>query len=484
MSRQRVNLFSNLFSAPQKKSHEGYDKSLERLKIIFQESGDFYTHVPLFHQQQKQTVPCMMIHPRAGVVLFNIFTHSAKELESVKASLATKKDKDPDIKSSDAKSFIQLRFDEIFHTELSPVHSILVCPHLSEAEFDALDESFHALISKSLVIFNDSSDESCRQRLFREDERTYDTDMIKQALFGEFVLPDTNTLMSLEQQKAVHLAFEKELAIIALPGSGKSSVLVAKALREKMTKPKLRLILLCKHACNVHALQALIFKSIENSRWGLNPAEILVDSFESLQKRSRGNEHYDLVVCDEINEENIHVARKLLGKKGRLLLSSSYDLETPLAYSLTQSYRLSPALCAACEGLKVEKLRESLSLQSGNTFMNTILILETLLQEVEAREISIVHHSKEELFNLQHEINSFFTPISSLFDAPHKQEDLLLYPLSRLSCVLNRYVIVIVDSSHASDTIELISRATRKSFILSHSEEIHQLIKGNTYETS
>lgn len=478
-----MNLFSNLFSAPKKKSHEVYDEGLERLKIVFQESGDFYTQIPLFHQQQKQTIPCMMIHPRAGVVLFNLFSHSAKELEGVKASLATKKDKDPDIKSSDAKSLIQLRFDEIFHTQLSPVHSLLVCPNLSEAEFDALDESFHALIPKNLAIFNNSSDESCRQNVFQQSESSYDTDMIKEAIFGEFVLPDTNTLMSLEQQKAVHLSFEKELAIIALPGSGKSSVLVSKALREKMTNPKLRLILLCKHACNVHALQALIFKSIENSHWGLNPAEILVDSFESLQKRSRGNEHYDLVVCDDIGEKDLSTARKLLGKKGRLLLSSSYAIETPLEYPLTQNYRLSPALCAACEGLEVEKLRESLSLQSGNPFMNTILILKTLLQEVKASEISIVHHSKEELLNLQNEINTFFTPISSLFDAPHKQENLLLYPLSRLSCVLNRYVIVIVDSPHAGDTIELISRATGKSFILSHREEIHQLIKGKTRET-
>lgn len=426
----------------------------------------------------------MMIHPKAGVVLFSFFNYTAKELFGVKASAATGKEKKADIKTSDDKSFIQLRFDEIFHTQIAPVRSVLICTHLNEAEFDALDESFHALIPKTLALFSDSSDERYIQTLLRESgSEPYDTSKIKEALFGEFVLPDKKSLMSEEQQKIVHLSFEEEIEIKGLPGSGKSSVLVAKALYEKMMDPKLKLIILGRLSCSVHNLQALIFQFTENSHWSLNPAEITVSSFESLQRRAREKEKYDLIVCDDINEDDLGTIRALLSKKGRLIVSSSYEVDELVPYPLTQNFRLSPALCAACEGVEVESLQQNLSLQSGNTFMNTIVILEKLLQEVPAKEISILHHNKEELLTLQSEINSFFTPISYLFDEAHEEESLLLYPLSHLSCLINSYVIIILDDPRHTDRIELLSRANIKSFILSESEAVHHLIKGENNET-
>lgn len=478
-----MNLFSNLFPSSKKKTPPTHDEGIERLKIVFEEAGEIYSNLPLFHHQQQHIIPCMMLHPDAGVVLFNFFNHSAKELAGVKASVASKKDKDAEIKSSDIKSFIQLRFDEIFHTQISPVRSILICSNLSEAEFDALDQSFHTLIPKSLALFSDSRDEHYLKCVIQKESQGYDTQKIKQAIFGEFVLPDKNILFSLEQQKAVHLPFEKECLIKALPGSGKSSVLVAKALYEKMKDPSLKLIILGRLSCNIHQLQAMIFQFIENSHWGINPADIPVISFESLQRYARAKQRYDLVVCDDISDEDLRTARKLLNKKGRLLLSSSHEIDEVLAYPLVQNYRLSPALCAACEGLEVERLSEDLSLQSGNTFMNTLLILEKLLKEAEPKEISILHYNKEELLMLHHEINAFFTPISSLFDAGHEEGELLLYPLSHLSCLSNRYVIIIVDTPSLYDTIELISRADIKTFILSQDKKIHHLIQGEPHET-
>lgn len=477
-----MNLFSTLFSASKNKTAPA-NNDTERLKTVFQGSGEIYVGLPLFHQHQQHTLPCMMIHPDAGVVLFNFFSHSAKDLAGVKASIAGKKDKDAEIKSSDSVNFIQRRFDEIFHTQISPVRSILICANLSEAEFDALDQSFHTLIPKHLTLFSDSRDEDYLKNVLQKENRRYDTAKIKQAIFGEFIIPDKNILMSPEQQKAVHLPFEKECVIKALPGSGKSSVLIAKALYEKMKDPSLKLIVLGKFSCSIHQLQAIIFKFIENSHWGLNPAEILVISFESFQRYAQAKEKYDLVVCDDISEDELDTARRLLNKKGRLLLSSSYSIGDLPAFSLTQNYRLSPAMCAACEGMQVEKLGEYLSLRSGNVFMSTLLILKQLLKEVEPKEISILHYSKDELLMLEDEINSFFTPICSFFDAPHTQDELILYPLNHLACISNRYVIVILDTQTSYDTIELISRAKIKSFIVSEDEKIHQLIQGETRET-
>lgn len=482
-----MNFFSKLFQPSSNNSDETpVNDSFEELKLRFNNQAEFFTDVTIFHQKEKKTLKYIMIHPQAGLVLFNFFNHSATELDGVTASPATDKTANADIKTSDDKSFIELRFDEVFHTQVSPVRSILVCPNLSEGEFDYLDESFHRLIPKSLALFNDSKQELYEQVVFGKEKNSYDTDKIKQALFAELILPEQNRLMSDEQQNAVFTEIDECLNIKGFPGSGKSSVLIAKALYEMMKNPSTNMIILAKLACDIHHLQALIFQFVENSHWSLNPAEITVSTFGSIQKRLHDKERYNLIVCDDVNKEDLNTLKKLLDRQGRLLLSSSYEIDDVRSIPLLENHRLSPALCAACEGLEVDHLSNNLSLKSGNTFMNVLLILEELLQSTSAQNITIAHYNKEELLQLQTEIDSYFSPISYQFDDHDKKEGITLYPLSHISCIVNDYVIVIIDESPQESLIQLISRARIKSFVLSESEDVHQLInhiKGENNES-
>lgn len=428
-----------------------------------------------------------MLHPRLGVVIFNFFDYTVQDLKGVTASIANTEDKNVDLKPSASKEWIELLFDETFHTQVSAVHSILICTQLSEEEFDTLDESFHILIPKSLTLFKNNIDESYQDVILHNlDKGTlYDIHKVKQALFAEFLLPSSKELMSKEQQRLVHLDIKDKFLIQGLPGSGKSSLLVAKALYEKMKRPKLKLIIFAERSCNVHQLQALIFKFIENSHWAMNPADITVSNFESIKRRSRQKDKYDFVVCDNINEKDIVFLNSLLSKKGRLLASSAYLLEGFEHHSLNESFRLPAALCAACEGIKVERLEDSLSFRNGNIFMNTILILTELIKENPVDKISIIHHNKEESLQLKTEINAYFTQVSYLYDEPEKQKGILIYPLSHIGCITNEYVLIILDDNSHYDSIELISRAHKKSFILSQSiqaEYILNQIKGHTNE--
>ena len=482
-----MSLFSKLFSSSTKNiSEPPINDIFDELKLRFDDQADFYTQVFIFNKQQKKSINYIMIHPQAGLVIFNFFNHSAVELDGVTASLANGKTSNADIKTMDDKSFIELRFDEVFNTQIAPVRSILICPNLSEGEFDYLDESFHQHIPKSLTLFSDSTQKNYEDVVLGEGEKSYDVDKIKQAVFAEFIVPEHNILMSPEQQDAIHSDIQKCLNIKGLPGSGKSSLLIAKALYEKMKDPRVNLIIFGKLSCNVHLLQALIFQFIENSHWSLNPADITVSSFESIKKRLHSKEKYDLIVCDDINTADLHSLKQLLNKKGRLLLSSSHEIDDIKSVVLLNNYRLSPALCAACEGLEVENISKSLSIKSGNTFMNTLLILEELLKNTTPEKISLVHYNKEELLRLQAEIDSYFTPISSLFDDPNAKEGMLLYPLSHISCILNDFVIVIIDENPQEGLIQIISRAHDKSFILSESDDVNQLInhiKGENNES-
>lgn len=475
--RQSLNIFSKLFSSatppnlsPDKSKH------IQHLEKLFTTQAQIFTDVPVFNQTQKHMIDYMMIHPQAGLILFNYFMYDVNELKGMTASPASSNPSKADIKTSDVKNFLQQRFDEIFHTQLAPIRSILICPNLTEQDFDTLDTSFQELIPKDAALFSDTTNDRYKEILIQQDTETYDLKKIKRALFSELVVSKTRSLMNKEQEDFLHQDFEENVVLYGLPGSGKSSTLIAKALYEKMKKPEINLMIFAKRACNVHNLQSLVFSFIENSHWGINPAEITVSSFDTIKKRANEKEKFDLVVCDDLNQEDLSSLLKLLNKNARLISSSHNKIDALKNIPLIGSYRLSPSVCAACEGLVVDNLKTSLSFLSGNTFMNVILTIANLLKEVPPTDISIVQTSKEELLTLQVEIDAYFSPITYLFDDNEKKEGIGLYPLSHLACLGSKYMIIIIDDNSVFDPIELISRAQTKTFILSQSEDAYNII--------
>jgi len=469
-----MSIFSKLFSSPPTQTSSAIQSNFEYIQNLLKDEAEFYTNIPIFFQDKVKHIEYMMIHPQIGVVLFNCFNYSASELKGVTASKAESGDKSADIQTQDDKSFIQSRFEDIFLKQIAPVYSLLVCPTLSEHEFDTLDESFHELIPKHLALFSDSNNAKALHVL--KENKTYDIKQIKHALFSEFNIAQNKALMNPSQQSVVHLNLSENLCVQGLPGSGKSSVLIAKALYEKQKNPKLDLIIFASRACNVHHLQSLIFSFIEQSNWMINPAEISVSSFDSIQRRHREKEKYELIICDNVNEADVLGLSSLLAKEGKLLVSSNHHLQDFTTLSLEESFRLKPCVSAACEGLRVENLNKHLSFLQGNIFMNTLLTLANLMKDVDPKEITIVHYDKEESLKLQTEINNYFEPVAYQFDDIDKKEGILIYPLTHIACILNTYVIVVINEDSTYDNIELISRANEKSFILSPNKDVYQII--------
>ncbi|MDF1879722.1 hypothetical protein JHD50_00135 [Sulfurimonas sp. MAG313] len=483
-----MSIFSKFFSSstPTTQSPDRA-KHLNYLKNLFP-NNHIYTQVPLFNKLDSYVIEHMMLHPHIGIILLNYFDYDAVMLKGLTVSSSTDTDTHADIKTDSARQFISQRFDEIFHKQLCPVRSILICPNLSSDEFDALDKSFHKLIPKDSVLFSDSTDSHYKKVLLKQNEISYDTLQIKRALFSELVMSKTRLLANEEQERIIHLDIkDKQNLVYGLPGSGKTSTLVSKALYEKMKNPNLKLLLLGNYVCNMHKLQELIFSFVENSHWGLNPADILVSSSETIRRRISEKEKFDLIVCDDINEGDIKPTLELLEKEGKLLASSHYKFTDFNIFPLEKNFLHSPALCAACEGHKVEYLKDHLSFLAGNTSMHLILTLAALLKECEPQDITVIQGQKDDLLNIKDEINDYFEPITYLFDEDKLDKAIGLYPLSHLPCLLNKYIIILVSDTDKYDPIELITRAQTKTFILSESEEVYNIIntiKGNENEIS
>lgn len=472
-----MNLLSKLFSTYYKaQPNHAHNNTLQHIKNLFTDNGEFYTNVFLSYEKEKKTIKYILLHPNSGVVLFNFFDYSLKDLKDATLTKA-QADDEPDIKPNEEKKYIQLRFNEVYSSQIAPVHSILICSNLNEEDFNSLHESFHELMPKSLTLFKDSNAQKYKDVVLCEKKPAYNINKIKKTLFSELAIVQNNSLMTKKQQKAVHSPLDMNFLIKGLPGSGKSSVLVAKALYEKMKDPKIKPIFFVKNSCSVQQFQILIFKFIDYSNWKFNKVDIKVCELASIDKHVKDKDKYNLVVCDNIYRSDLQAISSILNKKTKLMVSSYYDIEGFSTYTLGESFRVAPCISAACEGLLTENLNEHVSFKDGDTIENTNLILESLLNKTSTNKINIVHHNEEELLKLQTKINASFNNISYMYDNTQKNNGLILYPLNKLSCLSNEYLIIIIDEDSQYDPIELISRATKKSFILSKSKEVYKIIE-------
>ena len=484
-----MSLFSKLFSKPKLQNKNINKEDLSFLENFTNNGADFYENKLIFYKNSKKIIKYILLDKRSGVVLFNFFNFSFNDLKGVTASKA-QGNHQAQIQTDNEKSIITYKFDEKFNKQIAPIHSILICPNLSEKEFDSLDESFHNLIPKNLTIFKDATSQDYEDLIYFEKEATYDTQLIKKALFFEFNLSDKKAILNKDQETCILEPIENKLLVHGVPGSGKSSILVAKAMLQKIQNPNIKLIFFSQQACSVHQLKSIIFEFIENTNLQINLTDIEVSSFDSIYKRSKNREKYDLIVCDGVNHNDLEALESMLNTNAKLLLSSNNAIENISTCRLTKSYRISETLTKACLGESVENLNTNLSFKYGNIFMDTHLTLATLLKEVDKTAISIIHYDKEELLELQAQINEYFENISYMHDDIEKKDGIFLYPLSKIRCINNDYLIIVVDKESLYEEIELISRANIKTFVLSRDKSVYQILnqiknkQGNENESS
>lgn len=447
----------------------------QALKSELSHKASFYERANFFSPKSDYSIKQLMLHPDIGIVLFKNFDYDAPALQGTTVSLAEAEDKS-DLNISSDEGFLRDIIETTFHAQPFEIYTVLLCDQLTEEAFDQLDESFHALIPKKRTLFK--GQENLEQVLLalHEGDESYDLTQIKQTLFAELRLPQSPDICSSEQEEIIHNPLLSPSYIYGLPGSGKSNVLIMKALYEHMLSPQKKMIIFAPKACDVHHLQALIFQAAENTQWSFNPADITVSSFDSIIRRGREKEKYDLLFCDEMYRSDLNNLRQLCTKNARFLATSHYPVDGLSMLKLTKNYRSSPALCAACEGQEVQTLEQHLVFKTGNPIMNSLLLIEKLQQEVTLSSISLVSPSKEMSLQLQEEFNDYFSFTTDLEDDVTHDENLVIHPLNQLSCIHNEYLVIIVDEESRYDPVTLISRAHKKSFILSKSEDIYNTI--------
>jgi hypothetical protein len=459
-------------------------------------------------REREVNAPLLMFDPRRGLFLFDHADWCFETLRSARASSARLDAKAPrDVNVDTGKRILRQKLDASDDTRRCEVCSFLYLPSLSSTEFGQLDPTFAQLLPASKLIFADDTLGTIHQKLtqalpYLED--SLNGREVLAALFPHYALHpeerDASPVQpSYHQVQYLEADLPERSLLFGAYGSGKSALLVLKAVREQLRAPSSKIAIIAPTvvACELMAKQLL--DTIEYAVLPLDPTAIRILTPEQVIEEHHRRVHRkpplrqgeitpkmmrkpypfaDLLFCDDAHllpPHYLDYIRQLQGN-GQLhfaALESGADVAMDAAYPLPHAFR-SPWTLGRYSRRSVQNSQQ-LHLLEGNAYIRTLLLLTRLLSENPGRDILIVPPDAAFARNLLEEIESYLGCHPQLLD-PHKSllnqnmEELLVAGADGLSGLQRPHVIVI-DDGHLDDArlAHAVSRAGRHAYIITGS---------------
>lgn len=351
--------FKRFFSSQSSPLPQPAEEENPSLKIfVIKEGGKYFQHFKLFHYEHSYTIDTLLFLPHYGIYFGENLNWKASDLEHATLERSTKQNKQPSatqLESIEAK--IRSKLQDVLSFDFTPVYRFIRMENLSESEFDTLDPSFHALLPKKSVIFNDDNVDTIKEKLSSMGEYLH-TPLSSAQIVGAlqthaFILPSpTNTfgaLLSPQQNQFIHSDLNKSTTLYGGYGSGKSTLIIRKAMYELLNNPQERVVVFAPTTLASELLRdafvSLMYYgviSIDLHRIVFAPSTENIESFKPFVEATT-------IICDDwyaMSPEFIQTVRKKSSGKKLLTVSIDENPESEMNYALTFSYRnpLSPHL--------------------------------------------------------------------------------------------------------------------------------------------
>ena len=387
---------------------------VKKLKSITESTDlELYRDITIYHHIEKYLIPLMMLDIKRGIYLFEIKEWSYDDLKNSKIEKAENQSSSKDTLSyQNTQNIIGKKINELTHHNAVPIFNYLLMENLNADEYEHLDESFKALLPKRRVIFSDSSPEEIIQKLEYAEISPVPLpskeNIIGNLLVQHTILNDDLTLKlcSAEQIGFIDAEISGFKVLNAQNDTDKSTVLLLKAISEKLKKPNKNFIIIktTKLACDIfkkklldileHAIIEIDLTSImiltpielinmHRSKLRKEPivGKILID--DSLMHKSFNIA--ELIMCDDSNllpDNFIQYLIHIQSKENLVLVNSSLK---EAEYNFT----------------KEETINTNIDIQfhQANPHAKALQLISKLLQTVEAKDIVVVSNSlsKEKL---------------------------------------------------------------------------------------
>ena len=225
---------------------------VKKLKSITEFSElTLYKDITIYHHSKSYLIPLLLLDTRRGIYLFERKEWSYDDLKNSKIEKAENQSSSRDTLSyQNTQNIIDKKFNEITHHDSVPIFNYLLMENLNADEYEHLDESFKELLPKERVIFSDSQENEIIQKLERceiaEPPLPPKENIIGTLLIQYTILNDDSSLKLCTQEQIKFI--DEEISgfeiLYSDAYSDKSSVLLLKAILEKLKNPDKKYIII------------------------------------------------------------------------------------------------------------------------------------------------------------------------------------------------------------------------------------------------
>jgi len=362
--------FSSFFKKNKKQLTVPDTILIKRLKKLFKHTNLLiFKDVNIYHHTDSYDINLIVIDNLRGLYLFETKEWTFDELKSATIQKAKKQNNSSDTLAFDnTHSIIHKKFNELMHNDGVAIFNYLLMENLTTNEYKHLNNSFKELLPQEKIIFSDSLETDILKKLqsaTQELKEPFNNNTIVGTLFVQYAVLNMYHeihLASEEQRNFVDETLQELNYLQGEHGSGKSSILLLKAIVE-ILKDKSQKIIIIKPtllACDLlkkrlleiveHAIIEINLTSIEI----LTPLELVNRHHVKLNREKISSLNIDtkllhktffaadLIFCDDaylLPQEFIDYLKRLQKEKKLLLVNDTSSEPTQETIKLTKNFR-------------------------------------------------------------------------------------------------------------------------------------------------
>ena len=465
-----IPLLSKLFNK-QKPSLQSLESILVSKLKKFAKEHDYplFENIPIFYRSQKMILTLALFIPKTGLILFEYKDWTYEELRNAKVSKASHVQKAEESLSFESLGeFIKEKFTDLTTFDDIDIFNFVIMEQLREEEFNLLDESFHALLPKERILFQDSALDIIERKFktLPAKQKTYTVQNTLPFIFSQYMILDGEKVYfaNEEQRRFLDKKLQKNENLTADRQSGKTTLLLQKAILEKLENQKNRIAIITPTRLQKELLRQTLLDLVEHSSVVLDMNDIALytpDEIQNSQKKIL--EHVDMIFIDDAFalQSDFLASLKQLSKYKTLLFINAPGED--VTFSLSRHYYGEIAFLQAAE-------------------FPTLLKQINTLFSLEPKSDALIFTKEGDFEAIKEDIEGFCAQPLSFVDTDESVQDQTQSPLKlgnyNLNTPLHASYTFLLDGCQSDlDTLEYLAKSSKiKSFIL-HQEECDTIVQ-------
>ena len=436
-----------------------------------------FENITIYHHEKSFFLPLLIVDETLGIFLFEYKDWSYDDLKNAKIEKASNQESSKDTLAFEkTHEFIRKKFNELTHNDGVPLFNYVLMENLNYDQYKHLNDSFIELLPEERVIFSDSTQEDI---LLKLGERvTYNLPSISSIMstlliqYGILDAKKNIFLASEEQQLFIDAEIQTKTILKAHVGTGKTSVILLKAILEKLKNPSLKITIIKPTTLSCDILKKTLLDTIERAIITIDPTSIYIMTQSDFEKTTQ---KVDLLIYDDIwyySSSFILELHNMKKTKNLIMVETAQENEENL--TLTENFRTT---------------KKKTFFHQANEHAKALQIIASLLSKSKISDILIVSNDTQRT-QLQEDLADFINETSSLVNAKEALieqnfDALRLLTYDDITSMEAKFVILMNISSTDEKTLQYAYNLSSESVYILHNKESDNLtLLRNNFESN